>query len=126
MSLDFGFLDGISNPVVTDLAPQPLPGQSIIPDGIILLGRDGDPVNTRPSWAQDGSFLVRDWLSCHHRNASLTTIPTTLKVFRKLQQFVPEFNAFLTKNALQNAEGMLIYQFRHCARLSSQSLWFLF
>ena len=45
--------------------------------GVILTGEPGDNVTTRPSWAKDGSFLV----------------------FRQLQQFVPEFNAFLTANA---------------------------
>lgn len=44
---------------------------------VILLGRKGDSVTGRPSWAVDGSFLA----------------------FRYLQQLVPEFNRFLTENA---------------------------
>lgn len=44
---------------------------------IILIGRNGDTVTGRPSWALDGSFLA----------------------FRYLQQLVPEFNHFLAANA---------------------------
>jgi hypothetical protein len=55
---DFGFLDGISNPAVTGFATKVLPGQSLVPAGIILAGRTGD-TGIRPSWALDGSFLVR-------------------------------------------------------------------
>lgn len=44
---------------------------------MILLGRKGDPVTARPSWALDGSFLA----------------------FRYLQQLVPEFDRFLAENA---------------------------
>jgi deferrochelatase/peroxidase EfeB len=39
-------------------------------------------------WTLDGSFLV----------------------FRKLKQFVPEFNQYLTANAVQNAAGTLTVQ----------------
>lgn len=56
--VDFGFLDGISNPAVTGFAPSPHPGQSVVPTGIILANRTGDTVD-RPPWALDGSFLVR-------------------------------------------------------------------
>jgi Dyp-type peroxidase family len=56
----------------------PFPGQLTCPPGVILLGRDGDSVTTRPEWAKDGSFLC----------------------FRLLAQRVPEFDAFLTANAL--------------------------
>lgn len=44
---------------------------------VILIGRNGDSVTERPSWALDGSFLA----------------------FRYLQQLVPEFNQFLKLNA---------------------------
>lgn len=44
---------------------------------VILVGRQGDSVTGRPSWALDGSFLA----------------------FRYLQQLVPEFNQFLTSNS---------------------------
>lgn len=44
---------------------------------VILVGRKGDTITNRPSWALDGSFLA----------------------FRYLQQLVPEFNHFLTLNA---------------------------
>lgn len=65
-----------------------MPGQSVIPTGIILTGRLGDSVLTRPLWALDGSFLV----------------------FRKLRQLVPEFNTYLTTNHVQNAAGTLTAQ----------------
>jgi Dyp-type peroxidase family len=81
---DFGFLDGISNPAITGFAPTVLPGQSIIPSGIILTGRLGD-TTLRPSWTLDGSFLV----------------------FRKLKQLVPEFNKYLLDHPVQNAAGTL-------------------
>ncbi|KAL2049284.1 hypothetical protein ABVK25_010462 [Lepraria finkii] len=82
----FGFQDGISNPAVADVDANPNPGQQVIPQGIILLGRPGDaptlgtppvPV-TRPPWALDGSFLS----------------------FRYLFQLVPEFNTFLKNNPI--------------------------
>ena len=38
---------------------------------------------------------------------------TTLKVFRKLLQFVPEFDAFLLNNSLQNIQSMLISSCAH-------------
>jgi deferrochelatase/peroxidase EfeB len=71
---DFGFLDGIAQPAISGLG-TPVPGQAVFPAGIFLLGETGDTV-ARPSWAKDGSFLA----------------------FRKLQQFVPEFNKFLLDN----------------------------
>jgi deferrochelatase/peroxidase EfeB len=46
--------------------------------GVILIGEEGDKVANRPTWAKDSSFLV----------------------FRKLKQFVPEFNEFLAKNPI--------------------------
>ncbi|KAJ6572014.1 DyP-type peroxidase [Mycena capillaripes] len=73
----FGFLDGISNPAVTGFTANPMPGQSVLSAGAILVGETGDSV-TRPAWAKDGSFLV----------------------FRQLQQLVPEFNKFLTDNPI--------------------------
>ena len=54
---DFGFLDGISDPAVAGFATTTFPGQSLVPAGTILTGRDGD-TGTRPPWALDGSFLV--------------------------------------------------------------------
>ncbi|KAF5374576.1 hypothetical protein D9757_010184 [Collybiopsis confluens] len=88
----FGFMDGISNPAVEGFAQETIhPGQAVVQPGIILVGEDGDTLNSsRPFWAQDGSFLA----------------------FRQLQQRVPEFNKFLLDNALsepnftleQNAE----------------------
>jgi deferrochelatase/peroxidase EfeB len=50
-----------------------------IDPGVILIGELGDQQEvTRPTWAKDGSFMV----------------------FRKLRQFVPEFNDFLAKNPI--------------------------
>lgn len=79
----FGFLDGVSQPAVQGFHTSPNPGQELIRQGIILLGREGDKpdvsgVTQRPSWALDGSFLC----------------------FRYLEQKVPEFNKFLTDKAL--------------------------
>jgi hypothetical protein len=54
-----------------------MPGQSNLSAGTILLGETGDSA-TRPAWAKDGSFLV----------------------FRQLKQLVPEFDKFLTDNAI--------------------------
>ncbi|KAG9086724.1 hypothetical protein FRC07_013004, partial [Ceratobasidium sp. 392] len=73
----FGWEDGISNPAVTSVV-DPLPGQRPIPPGVLLLGTNRDPVQDRPSWAVEGSFLV----------------------FRQLSQLVPEFHDFLDKNPI--------------------------
>ncbi|KAJ6506018.1 dye-decolorizing peroxidase precursor [Mycena vulgaris] len=68
-----------------------------------LLGELGDASqDSRPSWAIDGSFLV----------------------FRKLQQFVPEFNKFLTDNPLEvgvlsPAEGSALLGARMVGRWKS-------
>jgi Dyp-type peroxidase family len=70
----FGFLDGIAQPAISGFG-TPLPGQAVLPAGNFLLNETGDST-TRPAWAKDGSFLA----------------------FRKLQQFVPEFNKFLLDN----------------------------
>jgi len=76
----FGFLDGISNPVVEDIDKTDLAGQGFIQQGVIFLGRAGDPAQTtRPSWALDGSFLA----------------------FRWLNQLVPEFNLGVTAASTQ-------------------------
>ena len=81
---DFGYLDGISNPLIKGFG-EPLPGQAFIDPGIILVGRANDTVTTRPAWALDGSFLA----------------------FRKLKQLVPEFHKYTLDNALQNQSGNL-------------------
>ncbi|KAJ7138453.1 fungal peroxidase [Mycena crocata] len=73
----FGYQDGVSNPSVSGFTATPMPGQSVVDSGTILLGETGDFV-TRPPWAKDGSFLV----------------------FRQLKQLVPEFNEFLTANPI--------------------------
>lgn len=65
-----------------------LPGQAVVPSGVILTGRIGDPI-PRPAWAIDGSFMA----------------------FRHLQQKVPEFNAYTLANAIRvNAGGFLTQQ----------------
>ena len=79
---DFGFLDGISQPALIGFQP-PLPGQTVVPAGVIIAGADGDNDGSgnprpRPDWVKDGSFLA----------------------FRQLQQRVPEFNKFLADNPL--------------------------
>jgi hypothetical protein len=71
-------LDGISNPAVDGFTTTPKPGQGpAVPAGTLLLGENGDFV-PRPAWAKDGSFLV----------------------FRQLAQLVPEFDKFVTNNAI--------------------------
>ncbi|KAF5347724.1 hypothetical protein D9756_010307 [Leucocoprinus leucothites] len=69
----FGFLDGISNPLIAGF-DKPVPGPEPIDASNTLTGyvNDGD-------WTKDGSFLV----------------------FRYLFQKVPEFNNFLQANALK-------------------------
>jgi Dyp-type peroxidase family len=74
---DFGYMDGISQPGINGFTTQPMPGQTMIDAGHILLGESGDSTS-RPSWAKDGSFLV----------------------FRQLKQFVPEFDKLLTDNPI--------------------------
>jgi Dyp-type peroxidase family len=73
----FGFKDGLSQPQI-DGFNTPNPGQLLTPPGVLLLGETGDTISGRPDWAKDSSFLV----------------------FRKLQQFVPEFNDFLALNPI--------------------------
>jgi len=71
--LSFGFLDGISNPLIAGFdrtVPEPAP----IDASNILTGFTNDK-----DWSRDGSFLV----------------------FRYLFQKVPEFNNFLRTNALK-------------------------
>lgn len=75
--VDFGYLDGISNPAVEGFQ-SPHPGQAVVPTGEILVGENGDSVS-RPLWAKGGSFLV----------------------FRQLKQLVPEFNKFLADNPIR-------------------------
>jgi len=82
ISTDFGFLDGISQPALIGFQP-PLPGQTVVPPGVIIAGADGDNdaggnPRSRPDWVKDGSFLA----------------------FRQLKQLVPEFNKFLVDNPL--------------------------
>lgn len=86
----FGFEDGISQPAIAGVEIAPQPGQVQIPGGIVLLRREGDNDDSkapiaRPSWAVDGSFLC----------------------FRKLAQLVPEFDEFLTQNALPSNDPSL-------------------
>ncbi|KIP02827.1 DyP-type peroxidase [Phlebiopsis gigantea 11061_1 CR5-6] len=74
----FGFLDGISQPAIGGWTTNTLPGQAIVPNGVILARRLGDTA-TRPSWALDGTFMA----------------------FRWFQQLVPEFNKWTLDNAVQ-------------------------
>jgi deferrochelatase/peroxidase EfeB len=71
-------MDGISQPAVNGFTVAPNPGQQVVDPGVILVGQTGDPgLSARPSWAKEGSFMA----------------------FRQLQQLVPEFNSYLSKNA---------------------------
>jgi len=83
----FGYSDGISQPAVDGFSTEVLPGQTLLPPGKMLLGREGDLV-PRPKWAVDGSFLA----------------------FRKLQEMRPEWEQWLLDNALQNEAGNLTKQ----------------
>ncbi|KAJ7255204.1 fungal peroxidase [Mycena rebaudengoi] len=75
----FGYLDGISNPAVDNFTKTVKPGQGPpVAPGTLLLNETGDSITTRPTWAKDGSFLV----------------------FRQLAQLVPEFDKFVTDNAI--------------------------
>ncbi|KAG0708650.1 hypothetical protein DFH29DRAFT_426704 [Suillus ampliporus] len=72
----FGYMDSISQPAIRNLI-APLPGQIQVDAGIIIAGYKGDPaLHKRPAWVKDGSFMA----------------------FRKLEQLVPEFNQYLSKN----------------------------
>ncbi|CUA72643.1 Peroxidase 2 [Rhizoctonia solani] len=74
----FGWLDGVSDPAVKGIV-EPLPGQRVIPPGVILCGKTRDPfLKDRPTWALEGSFLA----------------------FRQLEQLVPEFDKFLEDNPI--------------------------
>ncbi|KAK5071212.1 hypothetical protein LTR64_007716 [Lithohypha guttulata] len=85
----FGFLDGISEPGIKGFDELKLDAnrddredvddKELVPPGIVLCNRDQDPVQNRPAWSTDGSFLV----------------------FRWLEQKVPEFNQDLKKFAKQ-------------------------
>ncbi|KAF1960067.1 Dyp-type peroxidase [Byssothecium circinans] len=72
----FGYRDGISNPSVEGVDAIN-PGQTVIDQGVALLGRGNDASSGRPDWALDGSFMA----------------------FRKLPQLVPEFDKFLLDTA---------------------------
>jgi Dyp-type peroxidase family len=75
----FGFLDGISNPVVTGFDTVINPGPKPVDPGVIVTGQTGDPgIAIRAPWSTDGSFAV----------------------FRFLLQLVPEFDDFLAKNPI--------------------------
>ncbi|GJE84142.1 DyP-type peroxidase [Phanerochaete sordida] len=78
----FGYKDGISQPSLRQLS-DPYPGQVQVDPGVIIHGYKGDPLvddpyatHKRPAWARDGTIMV----------------------FRKLQQFVPEFDDYLNRN----------------------------
>jgi Dyp-type peroxidase family len=92
----FGFLDGVSQPGIRGLTPvsrpsaapdQGLPGQDLLWPGEFVLGYPGqdprDPVKPGPiaplpaPWAKNGSYMV----------------------FRRLEQRVPEFRAFVAAQA---------------------------
>ncbi|KAF8804040.1 Dyp-type peroxidase, partial [Phlegmacium glaucopus] len=75
----FGFLDGISNPVINGFDTVIQPGPNPVDPGVVVTGHTGDPaLATRAPWAVDGSFLV----------------------FRWLFQQVPEFDKFLKAHPL--------------------------
>ena len=94
-------MDGISQPGIQGFTTNPVPGQTVISPGNILLGENGDSVS-RPQWAKDGSFLA----------------------FRQLKQLVPEFNKFLADNPIQekgltNEQGSALLGARMMGRWKS-------
>lgn len=102
----FGFLDGISQPTLDGLTEfEPFPNGEKTPtiaQGVTLVGRPGDNVTNRPTWALDGSFLS----------------------FRYLFQLVPEFNSFLKANPIPDmpaAEGSELLGARLVGRWRSGS-----
>ncbi|KAF8879817.1 hypothetical protein BD779DRAFT_1446702 [Infundibulicybe gibba] len=100
----FGFLDGVSEPLIIGFNADPLPpGPKPVRAGIILTGKDGDQFKAqREAWSTDGSYLV----------------------FRYLFQRVPEFNDFLNKNpitfpGLTEKEGSELFGARLVGRWKS-------
>ena len=81
----FGWLDGISQPGIKGLS-DPNPGQDMLDPGLFVFGYPtaaaAPAAGAPPAWAANGSFMV----------------------FRRLQQLVPEFDAFLLSQA--DALGM--------------------
>ncbi|KIK52441.1 hypothetical protein GYMLUDRAFT_233483 [Collybiopsis luxurians FD-317 M1] len=75
----FGYKDGISQPALRNLTSE-RPGQIQVNCGVVIIGFKGDPVidgaGQRPAWTKGGTMMV----------------------FRKLQQYVQLFNAYLEKN----------------------------
>ena len=70
MCVSFGFADGISQPAidVDSNKVTTLPGQRRVPQGIVLLGRDGEDTggNARPSWVSDCTspgYYQRFWIA---------------------------------------------------------------
>lgn len=86
-SNSFGFLDGISNPLVKGFDDANTnPGPVHVDPGVIVTGHTGD-VKQREEWAKDGSFLA----------------------FRYLFQNVPEFNTFLKEHPIaQDGNGTVL------------------
>ncbi|KAG8987454.1 hypothetical protein FRB94_001846 [Tulasnella sp. JGI-2019a] len=77
------FKDGISQPAIEGLVKARDDRMKCKP-GVILIGHDGEPnPMKRPAWAKNSAMMA----------------------FRKLQQFVPEFNTFLENNPTE-LEGL--------------------
>jgi Dyp-type peroxidase family len=72
----FGWLDGVSQPAFDPDVSTPFPGQNVVKPGLFVVGADGSP-GGRPQWMKNGSFMV----------------------FRRLEQLVPEFEAFINREA---------------------------
>ena len=78
----FGFADGISQPAPIGLPLNAFPGQRGVPAGHFVFGYDGQLAAPPLPWMVNGSFMV----------------------FRRLKQFVPEFNATIQSSSA--AHGM--------------------
>lgn len=71
-------MDGIGQPAVNGFVTDAVPGQALIDAGEFIVGATGDK-DRSASWTTEGSFMA----------------------FRQLKQLVPEFNQYLSDNALE-------------------------
>jgi len=72
----FGWLDGVSQPAFDPNVATPFPGQDVVAAGRFVFGATDAPAG-RPAWMKNGAFMV----------------------FRRLEQLVPEFDAFIDREA---------------------------
>ena len=76
--IDFGYLDGISQPAISGFTKHPLPGQVLINPDIFLLGKE----NGDTAWAKDSSFLAFRQLQQKVRYLRVTCVGLKLNCTR--------------------------------------------